>query len=80
MYLQDLHAAKGAGVIGLSAPLGEEGGLVQGDIIDLFALGAGEHPGGEPGEVGVVFKQLVHGAASPCKSWWGQYTTKGRKR
>ena len=48
--LQHLDPAQGAQVIGLAAPLGVEGGLVQNHVPPLPALGAGAHPGGEAGE------------------------------
>ena len=62
--LQHLDAAQGAQVIRLPAPLWIEGGLVQRDVPALFSLGAGEHPGGEPGEIGIFFVQLFHGETS----------------
>ena len=44
------HPAQDAQVIGLAAPLGVEGGLVQNHVPPPPALGAGAHPGGEAGE------------------------------
>ena len=48
--LQHLDPTQGAQVIGLAAPLGVEGGLIQDHVPPLPALGAGAHPGSEAGE------------------------------
>ena len=49
--LQHLDPAQGAQVIGLAAPLGVEGGLVQNHVPPLPALGAGAHLCSELSEI-----------------------------
>ena len=60
MYLQNPDTAQNAGVIGLSAPLGVEGGLVQDDVVSLLALDAGLHHRVKGGEKGICFVEPFH--------------------
>ena len=53
--LEDPDAPQQARVIGLAAPLGVKGGLVQGDVKALLPLLAGENAGGKAGQVGILF-------------------------
>ena len=59
--LQYLDRPKDAQVIGLTAPLGVESGLVQYYVIASLALYAGLYMGGESGQKWVLFVELFHG-------------------
>ena len=59
--LQYLDRPKDAQVIGLTAPLGVESGLVQYYVIASLALYTGLYMGGESGQKWVLFVELFHG-------------------